>query len=47
MGKQCQHVITDLEMKAIAIVTQPFDKYTYVNIPNKEYDYGMVKMLIS
>lgn len=47
MGKQCQHVITDLEMKAIAIVTKPFDKYTYVNIPNKEYDYGMVKMLIS
>lgn len=47
MGKQCQHVITDLEMKAIAIVTQPFDKYTYLRIPDKEYDYGMVKMLIS
>lgn len=47
MGQQCQHVITDLEMKAIAIVTQPFDKYTYLKIPDKEYDYGMVKMLIS
>lgn len=38
-----QRIITDLEMKAIAIVTQPFDKYTYVNIPNKEYDYGIDK----
>lgn len=47
MGQQCQHIITDLEMKAIAIVTQPFDKYTYLKIPDKEYDYGMVKMLIS
>lgn len=47
MGQQCQHVITDFEIKAIAIVTQPFDKYTYLRIPDKEYDYGMVKMLIS
>lgn len=47
MGKQCQHVVTDLEMKAVAIVTQPFDKYTYLKIPDKEYNYGMVKMLIS
>ena len=47
MGQQCQHIITDAEMKAIAIVTHPFDKYTYVKIPDKEYNYGMVKMLIS
>lgn len=47
MGQQCQHVVTDLEMKAIAIVTQPFDKYAYLKIPDKEYNYGMVEMLIS
>ncbi len=34
-------------MKAVAIVTHPFDKYTYLKIPGKEYDYDEVKMLIS
>ena len=47
MGQQCQHIITDADMKALAIVTHPFDKYTYLIIPDKEYNYGMVKMLIS
>lgn len=47
MGEQCVHRVTDLEFKAIALVTEPFDKYTYVQIEGKEYDYGMVEMLLS
>jgi len=47
MGEHCLHKVTDLEFKAVAIVKDPFDKYTYVKIDGQEYDYGIVKMLLS
>lgn len=46
MGEQCVHVITDLELKAIAIVKDPFDKYARLEVPEQEYDYGMIEMLM-
>lgn len=46
MGKLCLREITDLEFKAIAIVTDPFDKYSIVKIDGKDYDYGMLKYLL-
>ena len=47
MGEMCLREITDMEFKAVAIVTDPFDKYSLVSIPNKEYDYGMLEWLMS
>lgn len=46
MGKLCLREITDLEFKAFAIVTDPFDKYTILKMDNKEYNYGMLKYLL-
>ena len=47
MGEMCLREVTDMEFKAMAIVTDPFDKYSYVSIPDKEYDYGMLEWLMS
>lgn len=47
MGEQCTHIVTDLDFKGVALVNEPFDKYAYVKLDGKEYNYGMVEMLIS
>lgn len=47
MGELCLREITDLELKALCIVTDPFDKYTYIQLPDKEYDYGMLEALMA
>ena len=47
MGELCLRKVIDMEFKAVAIVTDPFDKYSYVTIPDKEYDYGMIEWLMS
>ena len=31
--------------KAIAIVKGPFDKYARLEVPEQEYDYGMIEMI--
>lgn len=46
MGELCLRKAIDIELKAISIVTDPFDKYAYVQIANQEYDYGMLEALI-
>lgn len=47
MGELCLRKITDIELKALCIVTDPFDKYTYVQIPDQEYEYGMLEALMA
>lgn len=47
MGEQCFHEITDFEFKGVALVKNPYDKYTYVKPEGKEYNYGMIEMLMS
>ena len=36
-----------MEFKGMCIVNDPFDKYTYLQIPGKEYNYGMLEALMS
>ncbi|MCQ2446740.1 MAG: SEC-C domain-containing protein, partial [Clostridia bacterium] len=47
MGGLCLRKVIDMEFKALSIVTDPFDKYTYVQIPNQEYEYGMLEALMT
>lgn len=46
MGELCLRKVIDMEFKALCIVTDPFDKYTYVQLPDQEYDYGMLEALM-
>ena len=46
MGELCSRIVTDMELKGISIVTDPFDKYTYLQLPGKEYNYGMIEALM-
>lgn len=46
MGELCLRKPTDLEFKALCIVTDPFDKYAFLQLPNQEYNYGMLEMLM-
>ena len=47
MGQLCQKIITDMELKAIAIVTEPYDKYAFVKIKGYEYDYHILDELLN
>lgn len=47
MGELCLRRIVDMEFKGMCIVNDPFDKYTYLQIPGKEYNYGMLEALMS
>ena len=47
MGKLCLRDITKFEFKALCIVKNPHDKYTYISIPDHEYNYGMLKKLLT
>lgn len=46
MGELCSRIVTDMELKGISIVTDSFDKYTYLQLPGKEYNYGMIEALM-
>ncbi len=46
MGELCLREITSIEFKAFAIVTDPFDKYSFLEIQDAEYDYGMIEYLM-
>lgn len=47
MGELCLRKVTDMEFKAVCIVTDPFDKYTFIKPEGKEYNYGMLDKLMS
>ena len=46
MGDLCLREVTDMEIKAFALVTDPFDKYTILHPEGKEYNYGMLQYLL-
>ena len=46
MGELCLRKVVDMEFKALCSVTDPFDKYTYVQLPDQEYEYGMLEALM-
>lgn len=47
MGELCLRNVTDMEFKALSVVTDPFDKYAYVRLPDQEYNYGMLENLMT
>ena len=47
MGELCSRIVVDMELKAIAIVTDPFDKYAILKIEGKEYNYCMLEKLMT
>lgn len=46
MGELCLRKVTDIELKALCVVTDPFDKYTFLRISGHEYNYGMLEQLM-
>lgn len=46
MGELCLRKVTDIELKALCVVTDPFDKYAFLQIPENEYNYGMLEELM-
>lgn len=47
MGEQCLYEVLDFEFKGISLVREPFDKYTYIKVEGKEYNYEMIEVLMS
>lgn len=47
MGSLCTRVIMDMEFKAMCLVRNSYDKYTFIKIQDQEYDYGMLKKLLT
>lgn len=46
MGELCLRKVTDMEVKAVCVVTDPFDKYGYLQLPDRDYNYGMLEALM-
>lgn len=46
MGELCCSVVTDLEFKAVAIVSDPFDKYAILKIEGQDYSYDVLEELM-
>lgn len=46
MGELCLREVVDMEIQGLCIVTDSFDKYTYLRVDGKEYDYGMLMNLM-
>lgn len=47
MGELCVRKVIDMELRAIAIVTDPFDKYAYLRMEGKEYNYEVLEELMT
>lgn len=47
MGQLCLREVVDIEIKGASIVTDPFDKYAYLRLADKEYDYGILETLMA
>lgn len=45
-GESCYRIIKDIDLLAISIVTNPFDKYTVLFPQDLEYNYGMLEQLM-
>lgn len=46
MGKLCLRIVTDLDLKAIALVKDPFDKYALLKVEGVEYNYQALEELL-
>lgn len=50
MGQMCHYVITQSELIGIAVVTEPFNKYSVIGVTKKEddrYQYTLIEYLMS
>lgn len=45
MGELCSRIVIDAEMVGLALVTNPFDKYGFVRLQGKEYNYAELELL--
>lgn len=45
-GEQCCYKVTDIQLLGMALVTDPFDKYTYLKIEGKDYNYQVIDFLM-
>lgn len=45
-GEQCYHKITDYEFLGMALVKDPFDKYTYLKMEGQDYNYEVIDFLM-
>lgn len=45
-GKQCAYEVTDMQFLSMAIVTDPFDKFSYLKIEGQEYNYKAVDFIM-
>lgn len=45
-GEQCGQIAEDIEFHGLALVTDPFDKYTVIFPEGKEYNYFMLENLM-
>ena len=46
MGELCLREVVDFEFKAFCIVTDPFDKYSVLEIKDMDYNYEVLKWLL-
>ncbi len=46
MGELCLREVIDFELKALCIVSDPFDKYAVLEIKDMEYNYEALKWLL-
>ncbi len=46
MGKMCAMIVEKMDLKAFALVRDPFDKYTMLKPEDKEYNYFMLEHLL-
>lgn len=45
-GEQCCHEVTEFELIGMALVKDPFDKYTYLKIEGQDYNYQIIDFLM-
>lgn len=45
-GKQCCYRVTDMQFLGMALVTDPFDKYTFLNIQGHDYNYTTIDFIM-
>lgn len=47
MGEMCLREVTDFEILGVSLVKNPFDKYGFIRVPEKEYNYEALEYLMS
>lgn len=47
MGEICYAKVVDYQLRCFAVVTNPFDKYTVLKIPNQPFNYTVLESVIA